>query len=46
MPADEVDRMRTDDEALLAFAYRWLRFSLFGEKTMEINKDAASEHRT
>ena len=24
-----VDQLRTDDEALLRFAYRWLRFALF-----------------
>ena len=28
--------MRTDDEELLDFAMQWLRFSLFGEKTMKI----------
>jgi hypothetical protein len=30
-----VERLRTDDHALLRFAYRWLHFSLFGEPTME-----------
>jgi len=29
-----VEQLRTDDEALLAFAFRWLRFALFGEPTM------------
>lgn len=40
IPEEEKARMRTDDEALLAFSYRWLRFSLFGERTLNINKDA------
>ena len=35
--AELVERMRTDDEALLIFAYRWLRFSLFGEPTLTIS---------
>jgi hypothetical protein len=33
--ADFVDEMREDDEALLRFAFLWLRFSLFGERTMK-----------
>lgn len=28
--------LRTNDEELLQFAFRWLRFSLFGEQTLEI----------
>jgi Fe-S-cluster containining protein len=31
---DFVDEMRYDDEALLRFAFLWLRFSLFGEDTV------------
>lgn len=31
---DFVEEMRYDDEALLRFAFLWLRFSLFGEPTM------------
>jgi Fe-S-cluster containining protein len=31
-----VERLRTDDEALLEFAYRWLRFALFAEPTMTV----------
>ena len=37
---DFVDEMRTRDEALLRFAYLWLRFSLFGEKTVRIKEEA------
>ncbi|MHC4695442.1 MAG: YkgJ family cysteine cluster protein [Planctomycetota bacterium] len=32
---DLVEEMRYDDEGLLRFAFQWLRFSLFGEKTMK-----------
>ena len=35
MDEDFVEEMRYDDEALLRFAYLWLRFSLFGEQTMK-----------
>jgi hypothetical protein len=29
-----VERIRTDDDELLRFAFRWLRFALFAEPTM------------
>jgi Fe-S-cluster containining protein len=32
---DYVEEIRYNDEALLGFAYQWLRFSLFGEPTMK-----------
>ncbi len=32
---DYVEEIRYNDEALLGFAYQWLRFSLFGEQTMK-----------
>ena len=32
---DFVEEMRYDDEALLRFAFLWLRFSLFGEQTVK-----------
>ena len=37
---DFVDEMRSSDGALLRFAYLWLRFSLFGEKTVRIKEEA------
>ena len=40
-----VESMRTDDEALLRFAFRWLRFALFAEPTMTPT-DAATEKVT
>jgi Fe-S-cluster containining protein len=33
------EALKTDDEALLEFGYNWLRFSLFGEKTIEIKAE-------
>jgi Fe-S-cluster containining protein len=36
---DLIEKLRGDDEALLAFAFRWLRFALFGEPTLTVRKD-------
>jgi Fe-S-cluster containining protein len=38
---DFVEEMRRDDEALLRFAFLWLRFSLFGEKTVKVKAEVA-----
>jgi Fe-S-cluster containining protein len=38
-----VDAIRTDDEELLDFAMQWLRFSLFGEKSMRIKREAVGK---
>lgn len=38
---DLVEKMRTDDEEMLKFAFRWLRFALFAEPTMKVREDAA-----
>jgi Fe-S-cluster containining protein len=35
MDEDFVEELRYDDDALLRFAFLWLRFSLFGEPTMK-----------
>jgi Fe-S-cluster containining protein len=35
-----VERIKTDDEALLRFAFRWLRFALFAEPTMTATDSA------
>ncbi len=32
---DLVEKLGADDAALLRFAFRWLRFALFGEPTMK-----------
>ncbi|NIS54376.1 MAG: YkgJ family cysteine cluster protein [Phycisphaerae bacterium] len=36
---DLPDKIKTDDEELLKFSFRWIRFALFGEKTMNIKDD-------
>jgi Fe-S-cluster containining protein len=38
---DFVGEMRSDDEALLRFAFLWLRFSLFGERTVKVKASVA-----
>jgi uncharacterized protein len=40
-----VEVMREDKEELLEFAMQWLRFSLFGEKTMKIRKSVVEAHQ-
>ncbi len=39
LDAAEMERAKTDDEALQALGFRWLRFCLFGEETFEIRGD-------
>jgi Fe-S-cluster containining protein len=34
-----VEKLKTDDEALLDFGFKWLRFSLFGEKTIKVRDE-------
>lgn len=38
---DFVEEMREDDEALLRFAFLWLRFSLFGDQTVKVKPGIA-----
>jgi Fe-S-cluster containining protein len=40
-----VEQLRTDDLALLRFAFRWLRYALFAEPTMTVRPDAPSSPR-
>ncbi len=40
-----VERLRTDDLALLDFAYRWLRFALFAEPTLRVREPASPPRR-
>ncbi len=35
---DRLNKMMKDDEELLKFGFDWIKFSLFGEKTMKINE--------
>jgi Fe-S-cluster containining protein len=36
LESETVERIRDDDEALLRFAFRWLRFAIFGEPTLTV----------
>ncbi|HDS00625.1 MAG TPA: YkgJ family cysteine cluster protein [candidate division Zixibacteria bacterium] len=36
---DLLEKIKTDDEELLKFGFRWVRFALFGEKTIDIKDD-------
>jgi len=38
---DLVEEMRYSDEALLRFAFLWLRFSLFGDRTVKVKAEVA-----
>ena len=42
---DFVEEMRYSDEALLRFAFLWLRFSLFGEPTVKVKPEVASAYK-
>ncbi len=42
---DFVEEMRHDDEALLRFAFLWLRFSLFGEQTVKVKREIVEAFR-
>lgn len=39
------ERLRSDDLELLGFGYRWLRFALFGEKTLTIRSDVLAARK-
>lgn len=39
---ETVEGMRKDDHALLRFGFRWLRFALFGEPTVQTRQPAAT----
>jgi hypothetical protein len=45
LEADLVREIRDDDLALLKFAFRWLRFALFGEPTVKVKEGAAPDPR-
>lgn len=40
LDGDLVERLKTDDEELLRFAFRWLRYALFAEPTMTPTDEA------
>jgi len=37
---ETLDKIREDDEELLRFAFRWVKFAMYGEKTIAIKPDA------
>jgi len=41
IPQDVQQRIKTDETELMVFACQWLKFSLFGEKTIQMS----SRHR-
>ncbi len=41
-----VENLKTDDKALLKFAYRWLRFALFGEPTLQPRPEESEQPQT
>jgi Fe-S-cluster containining protein len=45
LKTEEVEEFRENDEALLRFAYRWLRFSFLNEPTIKIRKEVEEERR-
>ncbi len=40
-----VEQLRDDDDALLRFAYRWLRMALFGEPTLPVRQPKSRARR-
>jgi Fe-S-cluster containining protein len=40
-----VKKIRTDDEALLDFGFKWLKFGLFGENTVKIKAEVLEEKK-
>ena len=38
-----VAQLRTDDESLMRFAFRWLRFALFAEPTLKVRADGPKD---
>jgi len=43
---ETVETLKSDDIALLRFAFRWLRFALFAEPTMEVRPEFADTQKT
>ena len=42
---EELEELKTNDEALLHFAFRWLRFALFAEPTLKVKPEAAERSK-
>jgi hypothetical protein len=44
--ADVIEKIKTDDAELFKFGCTWLKFSLFGEKTMKIKENVLARKQT
>jgi Fe-S-cluster containining protein len=42
---EALEELKTNDEALLHFAFRWLRFALFAEPTLKVKPEAAERRK-
>ena len=42
---EALEELKTSDEALLNFAFRWLRFALFAEPTLKVKPEAAERSK-
>jgi len=42
---EALEELKTNDEALLNFAFRWLRFALFAEPTLKVKPEAAERSK-
>ncbi len=38
VPEESIEKLKNDDEELLKFGFDWLKFCLFGEKTIQVSK--------
>lgn len=45
LPPEVLEELKTNDEALLHFAFRWLRFALFAEPTLKVKPEAAERSK-
>jgi hypothetical protein len=43
---ETLEDLKTNDEALLRFAFRWLRFAMFAEPTMKVREGAVDRSTT
>jgi Fe-S-cluster containining protein len=46
IPSGELEELKTNDEALLRFAFRWLRFAMFAEPTMKVREGVVDRSTT
>ena len=38
-----LEKIKTDDEELLKFSFDWIRFSMFGDKTLQVREDVLEQ---